>query len=99
MSILTVETPESVRELPPLEKAAPGPLAGSPGEGVKSVRVCFGRRWVTTELLGRLDSGSVLELDGDEDSMAEICADGRLVGYGSLVVVEGKLCIRLEKRI
>jgi flagellar motor switch protein FliM len=75
-----------------------GRLGGASAGAARSVRVCFGRRWVWPELLGRLQAGSVLELDSEASSTAEIYADGRLAGRGSAVVVGGRLCIRLEQK-
>jgi len=70
----------------------------APAGAARSVRVCFGRRWVSPELLGRLRAGGVLELDSDAASPVEIYADGRLAGFGSAVVIGGRLCVRLDRK-
>ena len=75
------------------------PRESVPAGAARSVRVCFGRRWVSPELLGRLRAGGVLELDADATSPVEIYADGRLAGFGSAAVVSGRLCIRLDRKV
>ena len=73
------------------------PALASAGAG-RPVRLCFGRRWVSPELLARLQTGSVLELDSEVASPVEVYADGRLAGFGSAVVVGGMVCIRLDRK-
>ena len=63
-----------------------------------SVRVCFGRRWLSPELAGQLRVGSILELDASASAPAEVYVDGRLAGVGTPLVVEGRLCVRLERK-
>ena len=64
----------------------------------RSVRICFGRRWVSPELVGQLQAGSIVELDGGADAPADIYVDGRFAGSGSPRVVEGRLCVRVERK-
>jgi hypothetical protein len=77
---------------------APAAPTAESGGAARSVRVCFGRRWVSPELVSQLQAGSIVELDSAAEAPAEVYADGRLAGRGSPVVVDGKLGIRLEKK-
>lgn len=100
---MTTDSCERVQESP----VSPDGRVEEARADAKSIRACFGRRWVSPELLGRLQAGSVLELDSDASSPVEIFADGRLAGFGSAVVVdlggpgqvaERRLCIRLDRK-
>jgi len=64
-----------------------------------AVRVCFARRWLPPELAAQLRPESILELDSAASAPAEIYVDGRLAGLGTPLVIEGRLCVRLEKRL
>ena len=83
---------------------APGIAAGAASQApartgaAHSIRVCFGRCWVSHELVNKLQAGSVLELDCEATSPAEVIADGRPSGLGTPVVVEGRLGIRMETK-
>ena len=77
---------------------APGETGASPAGATRSVRVCFGRRWVSPDLVSQLQPGSILELDCEAGAPAEVYADGRLAGSGSPVVVDGMLGIRVERK-
>jgi hypothetical protein len=78
-----------------IENRSPG---GEPqGGAARSVRACFGRRWVWPELLASLQAGSILELDGDAASHVELYVDGRLAGFGSAVVAGERLCVRMDR--
>jgi hypothetical protein len=79
-------------------KGLPAPADASGGGATRSVRVCLGRRWISPELAGRLQAGSIVELDCAADTPAEVFADGRPSGKGLPVVVEGRLGIRMEKK-
>jgi type III secretion protein Q len=61
------------------------------------VRLAFdvGRLEVSLGELRRLDAGSVLELHGSADELVRISANGRLVGQGSLVDVNGAVGVRI----
>lgn len=81
----------------PTAAASAEPAAQAPP--AHSVRVCFARRWLPPELAAQLRPGSILEMDSAASAPAEIFVDGRLAGLGTPLVIEGRLCVRLEKRL
>ena len=96
-----IEEARYLQEARPVEQeaAAPCPPANAaPAGATHAIRVCFGRRWVTPELVAQLQAGSILELECEASAPAEVFADGRLAGLGTPVVVEGRLGIRMERK-
>ena len=63
------------------------------------VRLVFdvGRLDMSLGELRRLDAGSVLELNGSADALVRISANGRLVGQGALVDVNGSVGVRIVR--
>jgi type III secretion protein Q len=63
------------------------------------VRLAFdvGRLDVSLGELRRLDAGSVLELNGSAEELVRISANGRLIGQGALVDVNGTVGVRIVR--
>lgn len=63
------------------------------------VRLAFdvGRLDVSLGELRRLDAGSVLELNSSADELVRISANGRLIGQGALVDVDGAVGVRIVR--
>jgi type III secretion protein Q len=63
------------------------------------VRLVFdvGRLDMSLGELRRLDAGSVLELNGSADALVRISANGRLIGQGALVDVNGSVGVRIVR--
>ena len=63
------------------------------------VRLAFdvGRLDVSLGELRRLDAGSVLELNGSPEELVRISANGRLIGQGALVDVNGAVGVRIVR--
>lgn len=63
------------------------------------VRLAFdvGRLEVSLGELRRLDAGSVLELNGSAEELVRISANGRLIGHGALVDVNGTVGVRIVR--
>ena len=63
------------------------------------VRLAFdvGRLDVSLGELRRFDAGSVLELNGSADELVRISANGRLIGQGALVDVNGRVGVRIVR--
>ena len=65
------------------------------GRQQAEVRIELGRTHLQPEDLQQLRSGSVVSLDGPVDEPAAIYAGGRLIGRGEVVVVDGKIGVRV----
>jgi type III secretion protein Q len=63
------------------------------------VKLAFdvGRLDVSLGELRRLDAGSLLELHGSADELVRISANGRLVGQGALVDINGAVGVRIVR--
>jgi len=63
------------------------------------VRLAFdvGRLDIALGELRRLDVGSILDLGRDADDLVRISTNGRLVGQGTLVDVDGKVAVRIVR--
>lgn len=70
--------------------------AQAPQEGM-SVRIELGRQWVAGEDASRLDVGSVVELREPSDAPVELRCGARPIGKGELVVVDGRLAVRVTR--
>ena len=65
---------------------------------VKStVRVEFGRRWLSGEQVGELRRGSLIELDAGESEPVDLLVNGTLVARGTAVVVNGKFGVYVKE--
>jgi flagellar motor switch/type III secretory pathway protein FliN len=62
-----------------------------------TMRVELGRQWLGAREVSVLGPGSVVELQSDMDSQVDVYVGGQLAGSGDLVVVEGKLGVRMLK--
>ena len=62
-----------------------------------SVRIEFGRQWISPETAGSLKPGSVLELVADVHDGVTVYADGRAIAKGAPVVVKGCLGVCLKE--
>ena len=60
-----------------------------------TMRVELGRQWLGAREVSNLGPGSVVELQTDLDSQVDVYVGGRLAGSGDLVVVEGRLGVRM----
>jgi type III secretion protein Q len=63
------------------------------------VRLAFdvGRLDISLGELRRLDAGSILELHGSADALVRISVNGRLVGQGALVDINGTVGVRIVR--
>jgi len=55
----------------------------------------LGKKRMTVSEVARLHTGSVLDLDGDPNNLIDLVCDGKTLGKGELVLVDGKLGVRL----
>jgi flagellar motor switch/type III secretory pathway protein FliN len=62
---------------------------------IATMRVELGRQWLGAREVSTLGPGSVVELQADSDSQVDVYVGGHLAGSGDLVVVEGKLGVRM----
>ncbi len=61
------------------------------------LRVELGRQWVDAADVAHLAAGSVIELQSPSSSEVVVRADGRQVAGGQLVVVDGKLGVKVTR--
>lgn len=61
------------------------------------VRIELGRTRLPPDDVRRLRNGSVVSLDGRIDEPVEIRVGGRLVGRGDVLVVDGKIGVRVSE--
>jgi len=64
-------------------------------EGSMRMLVELGRQWLSSQDVAKLAPGSVVEMQSDLDSQVDVYAGGSWVGKGDLVVVEGRLGVRM----
>lgn len=85
-------------ELPPSEEEAPLKeiLGLSPDIPVQMV-VVMGRKAVTVKDLLGLRMGQVIEMDKMPAEAVDLVANGKIIGKGELVEVDGKLGVRVLK--
>jgi len=69
------------------------------GQQQVELRIELGRTRLQPDDLRELRSGSVVSLDGPLGEPAAIYAAGRLIGRGEIVVVDGKIGVRVVKLI
>jgi flagellar motor switch protein FliN len=60
-----------------------------------TLRVELGQQWLPADEVHRLAAGSVVELGSTADSPVDVYAGSQLAARGELVVVEGRLGIRI----
>jgi len=65
----------------------------------RRVELSFGRATLDSKTSAELREGDVVELDAFVDDYIDVCADGRLIGRGRAVVVEGKLAVRIQEAL
>jgi type III secretion protein Q len=70
---------------------------GDPDELPVKLAFDVGRLDLSLGELRRLDVGSVLELNGSADALVRISANGRLIGQGALVDVNGSVGVRIVR--
>jgi type III secretion protein Q len=70
---------------------------GDPDELPVKLAFDVGRLDLSLGELRRLDAGSVLELNGSADALVRISANGRLIGQGALVDVNGSVGVRIVR--
>ena len=61
------------------------------------LRVELGRQWMTADDVARLTAGSVIELSSPHQGAVDVLAGGRPAASGELVVVEGRLGVRVRR--
>lgn len=61
------------------------------------LRIDLGRAWLAAEDVSRLCPGSVVELTCQSDSDVGVWAGGHLTAQGELVMVEGRLGVRVAR--
>ncbi len=66
--------------------------------GPPEVRLRLGATHLTADALRTLRSGSVVRLDDSLDEPVEIWAGRHLLGYGCVVLVDGKLAVQVTVR-
>jgi flagellar motor switch protein FliN/FliY len=69
------------------------------GRQQAEVRIELGRTHLQPEDLQQLRSGSVVSLDGPLGEPAAIYAADRLIGHGDIVVVNGKIGVRVTELV
>jgi len=61
------------------------------------LRIEVGRGRITPADLLRLEEGSVVELEKAAGDPVELYLSGRRLGRGEVLVLEGKLCVRMTE--
>lgn len=57
----------------------------------------LGKKRMTVREIAALRAGSILAMDGDEDRLVDLVCQGKTLGKGELVMVDGKLGVRIVK--
>jgi flagellar motor switch protein FliN/FliY len=57
--------------------------------------IVLGRTRLARDEARQLDADSMVELDQQAEEPVDIVVDGRLFARGQLIVVDGKLCVRV----
>jgi flagellar motor switch protein FliN len=63
------------------------------------VRIDLGRAYVHREDLLRLGPGAIVPLDKAADEPVDVFAGGRLIARGQVVVLDGKICVRVTEMV
>ena len=79
-----------------IENPLRGPAAASRAYTV-GMRIDVGKRWLTTQQAAALKVGSVIELDASSEADVEATVQGRPLARGPMVVVDGKLAMRVKE--
>ena len=61
------------------------------------VRIELGRTRLDAEQANRLTGGTVVQLDETVGDPVRVYADGRLLARGELLVLEDRLCVRVNR--
>lgn len=61
------------------------------------VSVVLGRTKIPLKDIFELSKGSLIELDTFEDQEVEIHVNGRKIGYGQVVIVDGNFGVRITR--
>ena len=95
---------QQARPRQPVFRQLPRPLlpAGRPrlerlSDLELTVRIELGRARVTGEQLQALEAGTIIQLDRRIDDPVDVYVNDRLVARGEIVVVSGKLAVRLTE--
>ncbi|MBX9792213.1 MAG: FliM/FliN family flagellar motor switch protein [Pirellulales bacterium] len=59
------------------------------------VKIALGRTQMYADELPKLRPGAVVALDKRAIDPVDVLADGRLVARGEVIVLDGKLCVRI----
>jgi flagellar motor switch protein FliN len=78
--------------------AAPSHSTSLPRAGI-ALSIELGRTQIYWDDALRLCAGSVVPLDTKIADPVDVMAGGRLVAHGEVVIVDGKLCIRVTELI
>ena len=71
------------------------PISPNTHEGKTKLKINLGRRWICAQQIANLKPGAIIELDCPADDGVDVFLGSRLWAKGSLVRVEGKLCVRV----
>ena len=63
----------------------------------RELRIELGRLWLTAMDARRLRAGSRVELEPGEGAEAVVWAGGQRIAAGETVVMDGRLCIRVNR--
>jgi type III secretion protein Q len=79
------------------ESSPNGSAAGKPDLSSLPIRlqVILSQIELSLDDLGRLMTGSIIELDRGKSDSVHLAANGRVIGSGDLVELEGKLGVRI----
>jgi flagellar motor switch protein FliN len=76
-------------------ETAAAAVADAAAENTLDIRIDLGRARLSPDDARLLRKGSVVSLDRHIEEPVEICAAGRLIGRGNVLVVDGKIAVRL----
>lgn len=88
---------DAVPEAPPAALPAPSDPLDLLGEVEIEVTVELGRRRIALAEVAAIEVGSVVELDTAAGEPLAIYANGRRIGAGEVVVVDGQLGVRIRE--
>jgi flagellar motor switch protein FliN/FliY len=60
-----------------------------------NLRIELGRARIGAEEASKLRAGAVVPLDGEADDLVEVYADGKPIARGELMVIDGKIGVRV----
>lgn len=99
------EAPRAKRERATSSSKRSNPEADEPNPKVMQalstvpleVVAILGKKRLSVKEIAKLRAGSVLAFDGDEDRVVDLVCQGKTLGKGELVLVDGKLGVKIVK--